>query len=74
MNSAIDRSSGVREMVIADGKNHLAAVRELIGEMVLDTILPLKAAISLYKKNGFHECEAYYRNPMSDVIYMRKEL
>lgn len=164
MNSAIDRSIGGREMVIADGKNHLTAVRELIGEyssrlgrdlsfqdleeelkdparkytppegellvalegdetlgmvayhrhsdvrcemkrlyvrpkarglhlgdalvtaiisharnagykeMVLDTILPLKAAISLYKKNGFHECEAHYRNPMSDVIYMRKEL
>ncbi len=43
-------------------------------EMVLDTIVPLKAAISLYKKHGFEECEAYYHNPMDDVIYMRKEL
>lgn len=43
-------------------------------EMVLDTIAPLKSAIHLYKKFGFHECEAYYNNPMSDVIYMRKEL
>ena len=33
-------------------------------EMVLDTIEPLKAAISLYKKHGFEECEAYYHNPM----------
>ncbi len=43
-------------------------------EMVLDTIVPLKAAISLYKKHGFEECEAYYHNPMDDVIYMQKQL
>ena len=43
-------------------------------EIVLDTIVPLKAAISLYKKHGFEECEAYYYNPMDDVIYMRKML
>lgn len=42
--------------------------------MGLDTIKPLKAAISLYRKHGFEECEAYYYNPMDDVIYMRKEL
>ncbi|ETS92808.1 GNAT family N-acetyltransferase [Veillonella sp. AS16] len=43
-------------------------------EMVLDTIEPLKAAIYLYKKHGFTECEPYYYNPMDDVIYMRKAL
>jgi ribosomal protein S18 acetylase RimI-like enzyme len=43
-------------------------------EMVLDTIVPLKAAIGLYKKNGFKECKPYYKNPMADVIYMMKEL
>lgn len=43
-------------------------------EMVLDTILPLKEAISLYKKFGFDECEPYYNNPMDDVIYMMKKL
>ena len=43
-------------------------------EMVLDTIAPLKPAISLYKKHGFKECEPYYNNPMDDVIYMKKEL
>lgn len=37
-------------------------------EMVLDTIKPLKAAVSLYRKYGFEECEAYYDNPMEDVI------
>lgn len=43
-------------------------------EMVLDTIAPLKAAIHLYKKYGFEECEPYYDNPMNDVIYMKKAL
>lgn len=43
-------------------------------EMVLDTVAPLKAAISLYKKHGFEECDAYYDNPFPDVIYMRKSL
>lgn len=43
-------------------------------EMVLDTIVPLKAAIGLYKKNGFKECKPYYKNSMADVIYMMKEL
>ena len=43
-------------------------------EMVLDTIEPLQAAIHLYKKHGFGECEPYYHNPMNDVIYMSKEL
>lgn len=43
-------------------------------EIVLDTITPLKSAIRLYKKFGFVECEPYYKNPMSDVIYMKKFL
>ena len=43
-------------------------------EMVLDTVEPLKAAISLYLKNGFEICEPYYNNPMDDVIYMKKQL
>ena len=43
-------------------------------EMVLDTLVPMQAAISLYKRHGFEECAAYYRNPMADVIYMRRPL
>ena len=43
-------------------------------ELVLDTIEPLKAAVSLYRKLGFEECEPYYNNPMDDVIYMSKKL
>lgn len=43
-------------------------------EMVLDTLIPMKAAIHLYKKYGFEECAPYYNNPMDDVIYMIKRL
>ena len=43
-------------------------------EMVLDTLTPMQAAIGLYRKYGFEECEPYYHNPMDDVIYMRKTL
>ncbi len=57
-------------------------VREIIAhartagysEMVLDTITPLNAAIRLYEKAGFKECEPYYNNPMNDVLYMKKHL
>lgn len=41
-------------------------------EMVLDTIIPLQSAIHLYKKVGFVEREAYYHNPMDDVLYFKK--
>lgn len=43
-------------------------------EMVLDTLLHMNAAIGLYRKHGFEECEPYYNNPMDDVIYMIKKL
>ena len=43
-------------------------------EMVLDTLQPMKNALSLYRKNGFAECEPYYFNPLPDVIYMKKML
>lgn len=43
-------------------------------EMVLDTIVPLKAAIDLYYQFGFQKCIPYYDNPMNDVIYMKKNL
>lgn len=43
-------------------------------EMVLDTLIPMKSAIHLYRKYGFDECAPYYNNPMDDVIYMIKRL
>ena len=42
--------------------------------MVLDTVKPLEAAISLYRKLGFQEIEPYYHNPFGDVIYFGCDL
>ena len=42
--------------------------------MVLDTVAPLEAAVSLYRKLGFEEIEPYYHNPFPDVIYFGKDL
>lgn len=42
--------------------------------MVLDTVEPLEAAMSLYRKLGFEEIEPYYHNPFEDVIYFGIDL
>ncbi len=43
-------------------------------KMKLDTLERLQAAINLYKKNGFIITNAYYKNPLPEVVYMEKEL
>ncbi|RHG35330.1 N-acetyltransferase [Fusobacterium varium] len=42
--------------------------------MVLDTLSNLHEAVSLYKKSGFQEVEAYYENPLDNVLYFKLEL
>ena len=42
--------------------------------LLLDTLATMKPAITLYKKIGFYEVEAYYDNPLKDVVYLRKDL
>lgn len=66
------RGHALGDRLIESIMDHAKASR--YKEMVLDTIEPLEAAIHLYKKHGFVECEPYYHNPMDDVIYMSKEL
>lgn len=39
--------------------------------MVLDTLSNLHGAVALYKKSGFHEVEAYYENPLDNVLYFK---
>ena len=66
------RGMHLGELLVAEIIEH--ARQAGFKEMVLDTVAPLEAAIGLYKKNGFVECEPYYHNPMDDVMYMMKEL
>ena len=42
--------------------------------MVLDTVTPLQAAISLYRKLGFQEIEPYYHSLFEDVAYFGIDL
>ncbi len=81
-----DRRCEMKRLFVKPRYRELHAGRQLIEaiiklaksdsfeEMVLDTITPLQSAIHLYKKFDFEQCEPYYDNPMSDVVYMRKEL
>lgn len=43
-------------------------------KMKLDTLKKLQTAIDMYKQYGFVETTAYYHNPLSNVVYMEKEL
>jgi putative acetyltransferase len=42
--------------------------------MKLDTLHRLQPAILLYEQYGFVHTQAYYNNPMEDVVYMEKDL
>lgn len=42
--------------------------------MKLDTLQRLQAAIRLYEQYGFGYAQAYYENPIGDVVYMEKRL
>ena len=59
---------------------HLASVSVSEAEkagyacICLDTLGFLTEAITLYKSLGFEEIEAYYDNPLDDVVYLQKNL
>lgn len=53
----------------------VAAARQCgYSSMVLDTLQSLSAANKLYEGLGFVQCDAYYPNPLPDVVYWQLQL
>lgn len=43
-------------------------------EMLLDTFSSLQSAVALYESYGFAQTEPYYKNPLPDVLYLKRSL
>lgn len=53
----------------------LAAARRIgYSALVLDTLASMQPAIALYESFGFERTDAYYANPLPDVLYFRVTL
>jgi len=50
------------------------AIRLGYATMLLDTLDRLKTAMALYESLGFVRTEAYYQNPLEDVVYWKLDL
>ena len=76
----------MKRLFVRPEYRHLKIVKKLVDKiiedahelkykyMVLDTLSNLHGAVALYKKSGFHEVNAYYENPLDNVLYFKLEL
>jgi putative acetyltransferase len=53
----------------------VAAARRIgYSALVLDTLASMQPAVALYESFGFKRTNAYYANPIPDVLYFRASL
>jgi putative acetyltransferase len=66
------RGRGLARALVAE----VVAAARRIGytNLVLDTLGSMHSAIALYQSLGFVRTEAYYANPLPDVLYFRASL
>jgi ribosomal protein S18 acetylase RimI-like enzyme len=70
--TAAGRGAGIGKALVQE---ILATATELgYAEILLDTLPSMDAAIGLYKRNGFVECEKYYENPIGEALFLKKVL
>ena len=50
------------------------AIKLGYSKMLLDTLTPLKEAMSLYRSLGFRKRDPYYHNPLPGVVYWELDL
>lgn len=65
------RGTGVGKALIME----IMAIAKESGytEIKLDTLRHMEAALGIYKRFGFTECEKYYETPMEDTVFLKKE-
>ncbi|HVO87698.1 MAG TPA: GNAT family N-acetyltransferase, partial [Casimicrobiaceae bacterium] len=56
-------------IAVLDGARRLG-----YSQVKLDTLAQMSSARALYRDLGFHECDAYYHNPLGGTMYMAVSL
>jgi ribosomal protein S18 acetylase RimI-like enzyme len=70
--TAAGRGTGIGKALVQE---ILATATELgYTEILLDTLPHMDAAIGLYKRNGFVECEKYYESPIGETVFLKRML
>lgn len=70
------RSAFRHQGIALELTERLCADAKAVGyeSMLLDTLESMIPAVKFYEKAGFHRIEAYYDNPLENVVYFEKVL